>query len=181
MNKAIFLDRDGTINVEVNYLYKAEDLKLLPGVVDAIKKFNIMGYKVIVVTNQSGVARGYYKEEDVMKLHGQIQNILRENDAWIDAFYYCPHHIEGNLKDYAIDCLCRKPNPGLIIKAADEHQIDLSVSYIVGDKESDILAGINAGVGRSILVRCGHSIDEVNTQADEIFDSLYDFSVELVK
>jgi len=176
LNKAVFLDRDGTINKEVNYLYKPEEFVFIPGAVDAIKIFRKFGYKIIVITNQAGVARGYYKEIDIKALHKYIDNILKADDTYIDAYYYCPHHPEGIIKDYKKVCECRKPGIGMIKQAAISFDIDLSKSIIIGDKEIDVQTGKNAGIGKCVLVRSGHPLDENNTVADAIYDNLLDFA-----
>jgi D-glycero-D-manno-heptose 1,7-bisphosphate phosphatase len=132
VNKAVFLDRDGTINVDRHYVYKLEDFEFLPGVPQAIKFLNDAGYKVIVVSNQSGIARGFYTATDVEKLHGYIDGELAKHGARIDAYYICPHH-----PDFTGECECRKPKTGLVERAVMEFEIDVSLSYMVGDKESD--------------------------------------------
>jgi len=179
MNKAVFLDRDGTINKEVNYLYKTDEFEFIEGAIDAIKIFRESGYKVIVVTNQAGIARGYYKEKDVQVLHNYLDKLLKENNTFIDAYYYCPHHPEGTIEKYNGKCNCRKPEIGMIEQAKIDFNIDLKESIIVGDKESDILTGKNAGIGRTILVRSGHLVDEAKTVADAVYDNLYEFAISL--
>ena len=144
-HRAVFLDRDGTINVEKEYLHRTEDLELIDGVAQAIARLNRTGFLVIVVTNQSGVARGYFSIEDVNRLHQFMQQQLVDEGAHIDAFYLCPHHPEKGLGFYRVDCECRKGKPGMLMQAADEWNIDMSRSFMVGDKESDLLAGIAAG------------------------------------
>jgi len=113
MEKVIFLDRDGTLNAEVNYLHRPEDLQLLPGVPGALRRLKEAGYKLVVVTNQAGVARGYYKEADVDALHRYLNEILAAEGAEIDAFFYCPHHPEHGIGAYKTNCRCRKPGTGL--------------------------------------------------------------------
>ncbi|NLK96423.1 MAG: D-glycero-beta-D-manno-heptose 1,7-bisphosphate 7-phosphatase [Clostridiales bacterium] len=179
MNKVVFLDRDGTINKEVNYLYKKEELIFIPKTVEAIKIFHELGYKIIVVTNQAGVARGYYKEKDVEILHEYIDKLLIAEGTYIDAYYYCPHHPDGIVERYKKKCNCRKPNHGMIDQAVKDFDINLGESIIVGDKEIDVTTGKNAGIGKCVLVRSGHMVDEVNTVADSIYDSLYDFAQRL--
>jgi D-glycero-D-manno-heptose 1,7-bisphosphate phosphatase len=139
VNKAVFLDRDGTINVDRHYVYKLEDFEFLPGVPQAIKFLNDAGYKVIVVSNQSGIARGFYTAADVEKLHGYIDGELAKHGARIDAYYICPHH-----PDFTGECECRKPKTGLVERAVREFEIDVSLSYMVGDKESDEECARNA-------------------------------------
>ncbi len=143
--RAVFLDRDGTINIEKEYLYRPEDLEFIPGVSQAIAKLNRAGFLVVVVTNQSGVARGYFSVEDVNLLHQVMQQHLVDQGAHIDAFYLCPHHPAKGLDPYRVVCDCRKGKPGMLMQAAAEWNIDLPASFMVGDKKSDLLAGIAAG------------------------------------
>ncbi len=143
---AVFLDRDGTINVEKNYLHKITDWAWIPGAIDAIRIINETGYLVIVITNQSGIARGYYGEEDVNQLHNQVDELLAKENAHIDAYYFCPHH-----PDISGACNCRKPSPGMIMAAQAEYNIDLSKSLIIGDKSSDVEAGRNAGIAQYLV------------------------------
>ena len=145
-NKAIFFDRDGTLNVDVHYLHDPADFAWMPGAIEAIRWANDHGYIVIVVTNQSGVARGYYDEAAVRRLHAWMNTELRAYGAHIDAFYYCPHHAEGKIPVYAKECDCRKPAPGMILRAMAEHEIDPAVSWMFGDAQSDVAAAENAGV-----------------------------------
>lgn len=180
MNKAVFLDRDGTLNKEINYLYKPKDFIFISCVIEAIKIFHELNYIVIVITNQAGVARGYYTEEDVEKLHKYIDDLLEAKNTYIDAYYYCPHHPEGTINKYKINCKCRKPNIGMIERAVKDFDIDLSKSIIIGDKEIDVQTGKNAGIGKCVLVRSGKVIEEHNTVADSIFNRLYDFAISLL-
>jgi D-glycero-D-manno-heptose 1,7-bisphosphate phosphatase len=153
--RAVFLDRDGTINVEKDYLHKIEDFEFIPGAPEAIKQLKDAGFLVIVVSNQSGVARGFFSEEDVYKLHQYLQLELRVYGTSIDAFYFCPHHPEKGLRAYKIECDCRKGSPGMLLQAAREYDIDLQKSFMVGDKLADIEAGERAGC-KSILVLTGY-------------------------
>lgn len=137
MNKAIFLDRDGTINVEKNYLYKIEDFEFLPGVLDALRKLQSAGYLLIIVTNQSGIARGYYTEDDYNKLNDWMLGVLRDNGVNITRVYHCPHLPDAKIEKYRKECNCRKPKLGLFRKAVDDFNIDLSLSYAIGDKIRD--------------------------------------------
>lgn len=157
MKRAVFLDRDGTINVEKNYMYKLEDWEWIQEAIAAIKGFNKLGFLVIVVTNQSGIARGIYNYEDVNKLHAYVNKLLNEADARIDDYYYCPHHPDyGEIRS----CNCRKPAPGLIFEAQAKYNIDLKNSYMIGDKASDIEAGYRAGT-TPILVTTGYGRNEI--------------------
>ena len=153
---AVFIDRDGTLNVEKNYLHKWQDWEWIPGAVDAIKRLNAAGYLVIVSSNQAGIARGYYTEADVLTLHQHVDDDLKGQGGRIDAYYYCPHHPEhGEVRD----CECRKPEPGMLLQAAREHDIDLLHSFMIGDKASDIEAGLAVGA-TPILVLTGYGEKE---------------------
>ena len=153
--RAVFLDRDGTINIEKDYLYKIEDFEFISGVVESIKKLKQAGYLVIVVTNQSGVARGYFSLDDVTRLHEHIQKQLAAAGTGIDAFYVCPHHPEKGQGEYLKKCDCRKGQPGLLVRAGADLGLDLQKSFMIGDKIADIEAGENAGC-QPILVLTGY-------------------------
>ena len=172
MRRAIFLDRDGTINVEKEYLHRAEEFEFINGAPQAVRILNEAGFFVVVVTNQSGVARGYYSEEDVEMLHRHIDRELGKVGARVDAWFYCPHHLQGN-GGYALECDCRKPLPGMLLEAARRYGIDLAASLMVGDKLDDIKAGIAAGC-RSILVRTGYGASEESRipGGTEVYDNL---------
>ena len=152
---AVFLDRDGTINEEVGYMDSLEKLKIIPEAFEAIRLINQNGMKAVVVTNQSGVARGLFSEEFVQTVHAIIQEQLKAGQAFIDAFYHCPHHPTEGQGVYLQTCNCRKPAPGLLFKAADEMEIDLGRSYMIGDMPKDVEAAKRAGV-KSIFVRTGY-------------------------
>lgn len=137
MNKAIFLDRDGTLNVEKNYLYKIEDFEFLPGVVEALKKLQDAGYLLIIITNQSGIGRGYYSEKDFKKLNDWMLSTLKEQGVTINTVYYCPHLPDAKVKKYRMDCECRKPKLEMYNKAIKEYELDLSKCYAIGDKIRD--------------------------------------------
>lgn len=158
MKRAVFLDRDGTINVEKEYLYQAAQFEFIDGAPEAINLLNQAGFMVVVVTNQSGVARGYYTEDDVEILHRHISRELERYDAHVDAWLYCPHHPSGR-GSYALPCACRKPLPGMLKDAARRFDIDLENSTMIGDKRADIEAGLAAGC-RTILVRTGYGVEE---------------------
>ncbi|MBP2654176.1 MAG: rfaF 3 [Firmicutes bacterium] len=143
---AVFFDRDGVLNVDTAYVYRSEDFKWNAGAVEAVKYFNDKGYYVFVVTNQSGVARGLYKEDDVHDLHQWMNNELEASGAHIDAFYYCPHHPEEGSAEYRKVCDCRKPEPGLILQALQEWPVEKTNSLLIGDKESDLAAAEAAGI-----------------------------------
>ncbi|WP_037324921.1 D-glycero-beta-D-manno-heptose 1,7-bisphosphate 7-phosphatase [Anaerovibrio sp. RM50] len=155
MNRAVFFDRDGTLNEEVHYLHKIEDFKWIEGAIDAIKYCNDNGYLAIVITNQSGVARGYYPESDIMKLYNWMNADLAKHGAHLDGIYYCPHHPTGKVKEYAIECDCRKPLPGMLLKAQKEHNIDLKSSFLIGDGARDVECAEAAGA-KGIRYRGGN-------------------------
>ncbi len=155
MDKIVFMDRDGTINEEKNYLYRTEDLVFIQGAEEAIRRLNDSGYKVVVVTNQAGVARGYYSEEDVKKLHGFMQEELKKTGAHIDCFFYCPHHPVHGTGKYLRTCECRKPGIGMFKQAEHFFDVDIEKSWMIGDNKSDIEAGNRYGV-RTILVGTGY-------------------------
>lgn len=146
LRPAVFLDRDGVLNVDKGYLYRQEEFEWMPGAIAAVKRLNSLGYLVFVVTNQSGVARGYYSEGDVAALHGWMNGELGKQGARIDKFYYCPHYTEGTVPGYVTTCQCRKPLPGLILAAFAEWDIDKANSFLVGDKDSDLAAAAAAGI-----------------------------------
>lgn len=147
MIKALFLDRDGIVNEDVGYLYRPEDTVFTDGIHELMKSAREKGYMLIVITNQSGIARGLYTPEDVEKLHEWMNTKLEKHDLRIDDFFFCPHHPE-----HSGPCTCRKPAPGLIDRAVDKYGIDRKASVMIGDKKSDIGAAVNAGLGGSILV-----------------------------
>jgi D-glycero-D-manno-heptose 1,7-bisphosphate phosphatase len=174
MNRAVFIDRDGTINVEKEYLYQAEEFEFIPGAERAIRLLNEAGYLVVVVTNQSGVARGYYTEEDVLLLHRHISSRLEQCGARVDSWHFCPHHPSGR-GSYALPCRCRKPQPGMLLEAARRFDIDMESSFMVGDKLVDVEAGRAAGCS-SVLVRTGYGSKEEGRLPDgtQVFDNLLD-------
>lgn len=162
MNKAVFLDRDGVINVDYGYVHEIEHFKFIPGAKKALRKLSATDYKVIVITDQSGIGRGYYTEEDAKKVNNYMINELSKEGATVSGIYYCPHAPEAN-------CRCRKPKIFLLQKAKRDFNIDLSKSYFIGDKTKDIQTGINAGC-KTIIVMTGKA------GADKEFDSQPDFT-----
>src|SRR3989304_6008004 len=156
--KAVFLDVDGTIVVHEPYLSSPDQLKLLPNAAEGIRLFKESGYLVIVITNQSGIARGFFDEERLALIHKKLMRMLGEKGIAIDDIYYCPHHTEGVIEQYALDCDCRKPKPKMLLNAARQHNIDLTQSLMIGDSEVDMQAGKNAGC-TSILIRNGYTDD----------------------
>lgn len=144
--KAVFFDRDGTLNVDIHYLHRPEDFIWIDGAKEAIKYVNDQGYLAILVTNQSGVARGFYPESDVKRVYDWMNRELQKIGAHLDALYYCPHHPEAKLPAYRKVCNCRKPATGLIDEACARFHIDRTKSYFVGDSEADMLCAKNAGL-----------------------------------
>lgn len=174
MTPALFLDRDGVINREINYLYRIADFQFIDGAFSTCRAFQAAGYRIIVVTNQGGIGRGYYTEADFHTLNSWMIQQFQTEGVEIAQTYFSPHHPTHGIGDYRCDHPDRKPNPGMILRAQRDWQIDLSASVLVGDKESDIQSGLNAGVRQNILVRSGHVIDEANSQATAIADSIAD-------
>ncbi len=172
-DRAVFLDRDGVINIEKEYAHKIEDFEFQKGVFGAVKSFYEKGYLIIVVTNQSGIARGYYTNEDFWSLTEYMVGELEKHGAKIAKVYHCPHTPEDG-------CDCRKPNPGMLLAAQKEFDIDMQNSWMIGDKEGDIKAALNAGVGHTVLVRSGHKIDEENTEAEFVVNGIFDI-IETIK
>ena len=177
MKKAIFLDRDGTINVEKDYIYKSEDLVFEEGTIDALKTFKNLGYILIVVSNQSGIARGYFTEEDLNIFNNNMNEILKKNGVEITEFYCCPHHPDG-IGEYKKVCECRKPNNKMIEDAIKKYNIDREKSYMIGDKTSDIGAGIKSNL-KTVLVKTGYGLkdmEKINKNETLVCENLKDFS-----
>ena len=165
MNRAVFLDRDGTICPDLPYLGESDRLELFPGTAKAIRRLRDAGFKVVIVTNQSGVGRGYFTLDDLAAVHTRLRNLLREAGTDYDALYYCPHAPDEG-------CDCRKPSTGMIDRAVDELSISLDGSYIVGDDSVDIELGRNAGL-KSILVLTGHGKDcQPSAKSDAAVENL---------
>ncbi len=156
---AVFLDRDGTIIKEVNYLSQLHDVELLPQTAEAIARLNQEQIPVILVSNQSGVARGKFTESFVAETHRYLLEILARKGAYLDDFFFCPHHPEIGLAPYKKVCSCRKPAPGLLLEAAARHHLDLTKSYVIGDKLIDVELALRVG-GKGILVETGHGKSE---------------------
>jgi len=155
LKPAVFLDRDGVIIEDSHYLGDPNRIRLVPGSADAIAALNRAGWPIVVVTNQSGVARGLFPPESVELVHDQLRQLLAGYGARIDAFHYCPHHPEAELPEFRQECICRKPRPGMLTRAARELGIDLAASWMIGDRESDLAAGAAVGC-RTVLVRTGY-------------------------
>lgn len=176
-NKALFLDRDGVINIDHGYVSEPSKFEFIEGVFEACKKFQELGYKIIVITNQSGIGRGYYDENTFWKLTEWMIGEFNQHSVDIASVQFCPHHPEKALPPYKQNCDCRKPEPGMILAAINEHDVDPQASIFVGDKPSDILAARSANVRTKILVRSGQTFsDQEANLADAVFDSLADFA-----
>lgn len=152
MNKALFLDRDGVINIDHGYVYQIKDFEFMQGVLALCKEFYDLGYQLVVVTNQSGIGRGYYTEDDFEVLTDWLRNEFQENNSPLASVYHCPHHPEQT-------CTCRKPLPGMFMKAQQELDLDMAKSIMIGDKTSDMQAAYASGVGRRILLTKKHLTD----------------------
>ncbi|MBQ7731019.1 MAG: HAD family hydrolase [Lentisphaeria bacterium] len=160
MRQACFFDRDGVIIEEADYIHDPALVRLCPFAAEAVRAMHDAGRLVIVVSNQSGIARGYFTEADLKAVDARMNELLEAEGAHIDATYYCYHHKKGVIPEYAIDCDCRKPKPGLFLRAAKDLDIDLAASFMIGDKESDLEAGLNAGCRGVALVRTGHGVHQ---------------------
>jgi len=163
--KTIFLDRDGVINKEIGYLFRIADFKFIEGIFDACLYFQQLDYKIIIISNQSGIARGYYNENDYQKLTEWMLGQFNDNGINILDIFYCPHGPEST-------CNCRKPKPGMLIEAKNKYDINMKDSWMIGDKETDIEAANLAGITNTILVRSGHLIDESNPNSKFTIDSI---------
>jgi len=174
-NKAVFLDRDGVMNVDTGYVSHSDDFQFIEGAIEACQKIKEKGYLLVVITNQSGIARGYFSEDEFMTLTEWMDWSLADKNVDLDGVYLCPHHPDKGIGDYKKACDCRKPQPGMINSAVEHLDIDVSQSILVGDKISDINAGKNAGIATNILVRTGKDItDEGEALADHVLDTLTD-------
>lgn len=167
MTKAIFLDRDGVINIEKNYLYKIEDFEFVKGTFETLKKLQDTGYKLFIITNQSGIGRGYYSLADFNKLTTWMLDEFNDNSITISQVELCPHTPHDN-------CTCRKPLTGMIDSILKNYDIDLENSWLIGDKSSDIKCAINAKIKNTIQVKSGHDFEEKDSKADFVCDSIKD-------
>lgn len=159
MPEAVFIDRDGTIVEDVGYGASFDETRFILGAAEAIRSLNERSVPVIVISNQAGVARGYFPESNIPRMHEAITRALVKSGAHVDRYYYCPHLPEGNVEEYALDCDCRKPKPGMLKKAAKDFHLDLTNCFMIGDKASDIEAGVAVGC-RTVLVKTGHGSKE---------------------
>ena len=163
--KTIFLDRDGVINKEINYLHKIDDFEFIDGVFEACRYLISLNYKIIVITNQSGISRGYYTENDFQIITNWMIAQFKKNDINILDVFHCPHSPDSN-------CNCRKPMPGMLLEAKYKYNINMKNSWMIGDKEADIIAANTAGITNTILVRSGHKINKADSNAKYILDSI---------
>lgn len=177
MKPAVFLDRDGTVIEEVGYLNRLDRVSFFPWSVDAVRVLGDAGLLVVVVTNQAGVARGYFDEQLVRATHALIDERMRNGRARIDGYYYCPHHPDGKVESYRTACDCRKPKPGMILRAARELDIDVGRSFVVGDRWLDVEMGRAAGA-TTVLVKTGYGLEDDDRpdglEADRVADNLMD-------
>lgn len=173
MQKAVFLDRDGVINIEKDYLFKIDDFEFIDGVFDSLKTLQEYGYKLFIITNQSGIGRGYYTISDFEKLTSWMIDEFKKRDIKISQVEFCPHGPND-------DCNCRKPKIGMIENILKNHSIDLDNSWLVGDKSSDIKCANNAKIAHTIQVRSGHKFDEKSSKAEFICDSVKDITKKII-
>ena len=163
--KTIFLDRDGVINKDINYLHKIDDFEFIDGIFDACLHFQSLSYKIIIITNQSGISRGYYSHSDYQKVTQWMLDQFKYKNINILDVFHCPHGPDST-------CDCRKPKPGMFLKAKDKHNTDMEKSWMIGDKERDTIAANSAGIDNTILIRSSHRVDEPNSNAKIILDSI---------
>lgn len=171
--RVAFLDRDGVINKEVNYLHKIEDFEYTENCIEGLKNLRKLGFEIIIVTNQAGIARGYYTEAQYQELTNWYLADLSKYDVDILDVFHCPHHPQGTVDEYTLSCICRKPQKGMFEYALSKYDIDIDNSVMVGDKESDLIAAQSIGINQVILVESGHSIPEVLREKYQIETSLY--------
>jgi D-glycero-D-manno-heptose 1,7-bisphosphate phosphatase len=179
---AAFIDRDGVINRDTGYVFRIDDFHVLPGVPEGLRCLQGAGYALVLVTNQAGIARGYYTEDQFERLTAHMENLLKAEGIFFAGIYYCPHHPDGIVETYSTVCDCRKPSPGMLMLAAEELCLDLSASVLVGDKRSDIEAARAAGVRRAIIVQSGHPVRTEDARyADACVPDLVSAARELTK
>ena len=174
MERAVFLDRDGTLNVDVGYLHRLEDLELFPWTADALRLLKRAGYRLVVVSNQSGIAQGLIEPSFVQVCHDEMRARLQRGGTDLDALYYCSHHPRGSVREFSVDCRCRKPSPGMVEDAVRDLGIDPTQSWVIGDKWLDVNLGHAVGA-RSILVRTGWGSDQERKRpADQRVEAICD-------
>lgn len=173
--KAIFLDRDGVINIDTGYIGKYENFEFIPNVFNALKILANKNYLLFIVTNQSGIARGLFSLDDYMNLTKKMMQTLNDNKIIIHDVVFCPHHPDGIIKEYTKDCNCRKPKPGMINYLATKYNINLNESIMIGDKVTDIQCGVNAGIKKNFLIT-KKKINPDSVHINKIYNSLYSFA-----
>lgn len=178
--KAAFLDRDGVVNYDKQYVHKWADFEFLPGAIEGLKLLGNAGYKLFIITNQSGLARGLFPLSDYFSLTKRYVSFLANQGIRISGVYHCPHHPKGTVKRWTKVCDCRKPAPGLILQAKQDHGLVLGSSILIGDKPSDIQAAQAAGVGRAFLVNTNSSDKDVEIERVELVDGLFDCAKRVV-
>lgn len=172
--KAVFLDRDGVINFDKGYVYLWEEFEFLPRAIDAMHSLVLAGYLLVIVTNQSGIARGKYTENQYWELTKKLLGFLKTKGIKITGIYHCPHHVQGKIPSLSFECDCRKPKPGLLLRAAHEHDINMEESIMIGDMPSDIQAARAAGVTTAYMVRTDNSENpKYCSEADFVYDDLF--------
>lgn len=179
---AIFLDRDGTLNIDHGYVHEIDEFQFIDGVIEACAKLKEMGFLLVLVTNQSGIARGKFTEDQFVQLTEWMDWSLADRGVDLDGIYFCPHHPEGSVAEYKQVCDCRKPRPGMFLTAQEELNIDMSASYMVGDKLEDMQAAEAAGVGVKVLVETGKPVTaEGKARADWVIESLASLPEHILK
>ena len=170
---AVFLDRDGTLNVEHGYVHEIDNFQFIDGAIEALQELKKMGFALVLITNQSGIARGMFSEDQFMQLTEWMDWSLADRDVDLDGIYFCPHLPDAPVEAYRQECDCRKPHPGMLLSAQKHLDIDMAASYMVGDKTEDVLAGKAAGVGTNVLVRSGKPVTaEGEVAADWVLNSI---------
>ena len=173
MKRIAFLDRDGVINVDKSYLYKWSEFEYCDGTIDGLKVIVENNYQIIIITNQSGIARGFYREQDYLKLTNLYLNDLRKMHINILDVIYCPHHPDGIIDEFSFECNCRKPKPGMILGAKKKYNIDMNKSFLVGDSIRDLVAGKEAGIKSNYLITKKEKADELNKKF-KCFNNLFE-------
>tara|TARA_B100001750_G_scaffold84453_1_gene66733 strand:+ start:210 stop:773 length:564 start_codon:yes stop_codon:yes gene_type:complete len=171
----IFLDRDGVINIDSGYVHTWSKFEFIEGTLEALKYLTKLGIRLIIVTNQGGIAKGFYTEEDFQELNKKMLDTMHSHDIKILDTFHCPHHKDGKIPELSKDCNYRKPKPGMILAAAKKYSLDLSRSIILGDNESDLIAGKNANLYQSILIEPTYELCNKNTYIDGCFENLNNF------
>ena len=170
---AVFLDRDGTLNVDHGYVHEIDNFQFIDGAIEALQELKKMGFALVLITNQSGIARGMFSEDQFMQLTEWMDWSLADRDVDLDGIYFCPHLPDAPVEAYRQACDCRKPHPGMLLSAQKHLDIDMAASYMVGDKTEDVLAGKAAGVGTNVLVRSGKTVTaEGEAAADWVLNSI---------